>query len=827
MFESGLLDSSESFSTNVDLKGVNVESTPFLVDYKGELDLSKPDDGETIFLDTIDVTIPFHGNNREDSWESLFDDTDLPLIPEENNHHQRNECNNHDTEADLYGNQNAGSLRGGENSDKENDSEYVPPTPDKDDEDDDDDEDYVPPTPDNDEKHYGADEEYVVPPTPNNEDLENDENDGDNEEEEVNQRKRTRKRKRQTQLWKKNIIKSKRNKGEEYTDDKGVVRPAKKMGEPCDESCKKKCFEKVNEEERRAFFQEYWSCPDQHSKWEFIAREVKRIPKKTGQDNETSKRNFSREYLLRINKMKTVKVCKVMFLSTLGISDSAVTTAFNKLGDGAHISPDKRGAQTSGGRKQNPLLSQRVKEHIDSFPRQPSHYIREASNREYLVEEVQTVAELHEAFKEWMQTEHPSDPVASYRQYLDIFNYEYNISFFVSKKDMCDQCVEYENAIGDEKANLEGPYKEHKKNADLAQKMRLADRDRARLKENKNLCVANFDYEKTLISPKCKASCFYYRRKLGVYNFTIVDVGKKEDFCYVYHECIGGKGSNEVSSFLMHFTEIKVNEGYTIFVFCCDNCGGQNKNRGVTSTLAVAAAKFNITITLRFLEKGHTWNSADTVHSAIEIKTKPHNIYSPREWFDRIAKAKRKVKPMKIIEVTQEMIKDWKSLIPMLQLEKNVDRQKIPWQAIREFKFGSGDDNHSFCYRVLLHDEAPSFTVSTKNVGRPVNLAAFEPQRAYENLLPISQAKYADLKYYCDHQLIPQQWHEFYLSLPHGDTPAGRGVLEEQADDPDPDPVPGRARKRRSVQPKATRNKKKRPQAAESHGSSEDDALEP
>lgn len=82
-------------------------------------------------------------------------------------------------------------------------------------------------------------------------------------------------------------------------------------------------------------------------------------------------------------------------------------------------------------------------------------------------------------------------------------------------------------------------------------------------------------------------------------------------------------------------------------------------------------------------------------------------------------------------------------------------------------------------------------------MGRPVNFDTFQPQRAYDRPLPIAKAKYQDLKYYCDHNRIPQEFHEFYLSLPHANmvNEAAVGELpEEQVI-----PAVGRGRKRRAV----------------------------
>lgn len=92
-------------------------------------------------------------------------------------------------------------------------------------------------------------------------------------------------------------------------------------------------------------------------------------------------------------------MCKSTFLATLGICKGWIQKALQKLEEGAHISADKRGKNSSGGHQVDPRLKGWVRKHIEGFPRMPSHYVREASTKEYLYDEVHNVADLHDIFK--------------------------------------------------------------------------------------------------------------------------------------------------------------------------------------------------------------------------------------------------------------------------------------------------------------------------------------------------------------------------------------------------------------------------------------------
>lgn len=78
-----------------------------------------------------------------------------------------------------------------------------------------------------------------------------------NEVEIINEKGKVRKRLRREETWNRNVIKSRRNKGEEDIDWIGNKREARKMKEPCT-NCRLKCPTKINLEQRETIFKEYW-----------------------------------------------------------------------------------------------------------------------------------------------------------------------------------------------------------------------------------------------------------------------------------------------------------------------------------------------------------------------------------------------------------------------------------------------------------------------------------------------------------------------------------------------------------------------------------------
>lgn len=79
----------------------------------------------------------------------------------------------------------------------------------------------------------------------------------------------------------------------------------------------------------------------------------------------------------------------------------------------------------------------------------------------------------------------------------------------------------------------------------------------ARDAKDKETGVAVFamDLQAVLLSPKSTVSSMYYKTKLIVHNFTLLDLKTREGYCFLWNESDGGLTSNEFSSILVYFLE--------------------------------------------------------------------------------------------------------------------------------------------------------------------------------------------------------------------------------------------------------------------------------
>jgi len=108
----------------------------------------------------------------------------------------------------------------------------------------------------------------------------------------------------------------------------------------------------------------------------------------------------------------------------------------------------------------------------------------------------------------------------------------------------------------------------------------------------------------------------------------------------MWHEGVTKRGANNIASCIWRY--IKTKNTRKEFVFFSDICGGQNKNRPVAAMYAVATLSVD-RISHYFLERGHTENERDSVHSTIERAARRVNIYTPMPWYTVVASAKRQV----------------------------------------------------------------------------------------------------------------------------------------------------------------------------------------
>ena len=264
----------------------------------------------------------------------------------------------------------------------------------------------------------------------------------------------------------------------------------------------------------------------------------------------------------------------------------------------------------------------------------------------------------------------------------------------------------------------------------------------------------------------------YYKRQLNNYNLTIFDLGTEQGYSYLWNETTASRGGCEIASCVYSFIKLMVSKGKKKIFFFPDNCIAQNKNRYYLTMLWYCMYRFELTsICHKYLEKGHTQNENDTMHSLIERASIHIEIFSTTEWAAVIKCACRK-KPYLVTLLEQSDIYDFKALSENFRsFEYTTEKGKVLWKNIRllhltkddmlSFYFQYEYGGNKYCVNLLgLH--------STRSESRAkLDMSKMQLKQLRNRLIPISIEKYNDLLSLCISDLIPRTYHLFYNFLPH------------------------------------------------------------
>lgn len=558
--------------------------------------------------------------------------------------------------------------------------------------------------------------------------------------------RKARKRVKNQKNWQRNKMKKLKNSGKSYTDWRGNDRPERKLKDPC-RNCRLKCVEKISEELRYSVFKAFWDLEDINRQRDYIAKYVnvdkkarnrRRKIENLEQLDENSKRTFTFTYYFPAETSK-VQVCKIFFLNTLSISAQTVRTVFNKMSSVGTVSEDRRGKACKNSMLDE-SIKQTVRNHINLFETIDSHYCRQKTSRKYLPPTL-NISKMFNLYEEYCVENH-IEKMATESMYRHIFTTEFNISFFLPKKDLCDTCHKYDNSNHEEKLLLDKDYKLHMKNKDLARELKTSAKDKA--KENASFCAATFDLQQVLSAPKTEVGIAYYKLKMSVFNFTIFNLASKKAFCYMWHECIAKRGSSEIGSCLLIFIEQEIRHGVTQFSFFSDSCPGQNRNKYLFSLYNYLTQKYAIQIQHTFLEKGHTQSEGDSVHSVIEKAARNIPVYTPDQWYTLVRTSKRK-NPYVVVEMSQENIFDLKKLqqLTSINWEKNETNDKIYWNQLKIVQTNPQYPNIIF-YKESYSEEDPFKRIPILNKGRrslQFQMKDVHLLQLYKELIPLTKKK--------------------------------------------------------------------------------------
>lgn len=392
-------------------------------------------------------------------------------------------------------------------------------------------------------------------------------------------------------------------------------------------------------------------------------------------------------------------------------------------------------------------LRQSVTTYLESLPKLESHYCRSSSSKLYLEPMFESMHALYGEYKNKCDT----DKAASRKVFNEVFS-EMNLSLFSPKKDQCDLCCGFE--VGN--VPLE-TYNQHQERKNAAREEK--DRDKTSAMENASIKVITMDVESVLLSPKLLASALYYKTKLACHNFTVYDLASKDVSCYFWHEGEGDLSANSFASCITHYIEAvaaKDNE-LSHFILYSDGCGYQNRNAVLANALCHLACRLNITITQKFLEKGHTQMEVDSVHSSIERKIKKKKIYVPQNYVEMISDCRRN-QPYLVHYVDHTFFKKFSDLNFYSSIRPGY---KVGDPVVSDIRVITYTPDGNVQVKLGYRDAFADLPRRARNVEQPNERVP----RLHDGPLKIKKTKYEHLQ--ALKAVIPADYHPFYDTLQH------------------------------------------------------------
>ncbi|XP_023028220.2 uncharacterized protein [Leptinotarsa decemlineata] len=553
---------------------------------------------------------------------------------------------------------------------------------------------------------------------------------------------------------------------------------SREAGEPC--KCKDKCFEAITERERAEVLRHINSLKSHDEVNLYLTGLVTILPvQRHRMKNELDAKFKDATYcyavrVMRNNTAQEFKVCKNAFISIHGISRGKIDYILNQMKKTGTPPKYNKGKHENRPHKLSDETLDAIRSHIKSFKGRESHYSQKDSKKTYLPDDL-NVSKMFKLFQDC----HPNIR-CSLESYRTIFNKEFNISFGYPRTDTCSSCDKYavqkkflekqfaEEKDEEKKQNLSRDihkmdieHEVHLTNAQVFYDRKKAARKASRKSPHKEaICM---DYAKNYPCPNIATNDVYYKRQLSVYAFNIHVMSDSRSLFYIYPQTIASKGSDEVASFFHDFIYNHLDKKVRHLQIFSDSCAGQNKNKTILRLMHHVVHVENRLdyIKMTFPIRGHSYLECDK-NTAL-VKHTAH-AETPQDWVTVFQNARCKPSPFTVVEVDQEMVKDWSSF-----LDEKYKSKKLPCKSreIREFEVLK---EHPALIRNRQKFNGPWYETPVlpklkKNKEKNLppeevkrrftewqrgNLSNGEfhlPDPVYGGLIPIDKAKYEDIQH--------------------------------------------------------------------------------
>jgi len=327
-------------------------------------------------------------------------------------------------------------------------------------------------------------------------------------------------------------------------------------------------------------------------------------------------------------------------------------------------------------------VREKASQHISSFPTIASHYCRSDTKRLYLESDL-NVSKMYKMYVNLCLLE--STPAVGIHVYRDIFNNDFNLSFYTPKKDLCDLCEEYKvlQKVGSKICESKTEkYEEHC----LKKSIMRIERDSDSNIDDPKIGVLCFDLENVFALTKCNVGSAFYKRKLTAYNMTgHLTVNSKKTVA-IWNAGLVGRSGNDIASAIESILNKVISGNPTIqhIITWSDSCVPQNRN-SILSTAIIGWMLRNPsihTLKMKYSVPGHSCiQVVDNIHSQIENSIKNIDVWSPLFLVKLLLNVNKK-NPFNILQLNNQ--NDFKNFHI---ISKNLLFSKVPFLKVVELLF--------------------------------------------------------------------------------------------------------------------------------------------
>lgn len=267
------------------------------------------------------------------------------------------------------------------------------------------------------------------------------------------------------------------------------------------------------------------------------------------------------------------------------------------------------------------------------------------------------------------------------------------------------------------------------------------------------------DLQAVKLCPSLAASALYFKTKLAVHNFTLYNIATGHVTCYWFDETACDLRATTYASFFIDYLTKLLGEDCRDVVIWTDGCTAQNRNSIVSNALLRLAIDKNITITQKYIEKGHTQMEVDSVHSVVERKLKNVEIFLPSQYASITKEARKHPSPYQVFQPDYTFFKDY-SLKEYQIYDSIPPGRSAGDDCIVDLRVLKYNPNGTIEFKKHFKDDFCPLPRRPKPISAVVN----NVPPLYSSRLPIFESKYQHLQQL--KSVIPADCHLFYDNLP-------------------------------------------------------------